>query len=147
MSAADANLEQLIQGSALLLSQTAGELAPELALRPSSHRTAKSFDRRQRGADNMPRAQFLKYGGHQRRTVVGRECCGQQPGRHLPIHGASQRTKPQRGLNFEGVFPPSLIAFRVVANVHDREAELLGDERAKRLGRLLALLEDASRKS
>ena len=36
VSAADANLEQLIQGSALLLSQTAGELAPELALRPSS---------------------------------------------------------------------------------------------------------------
>jgi hypothetical protein len=126
--AADANLEQLIQGSALLLGQTVGELAPKLALRPS--RTEPP--RRSivgKGADDMPRAQVLKYGGYQRRTVVGRERCGQQPGRQLPIHGASQRTKPQRALDFEDVFPPSLIAFGVIAEARGVEAELLRNER------------------
>src|SRR5260370_25431587 len=43
--------------------------------------------------------------------------------------------------------PPGLIAFGVVAEVCGIQAELLGDERAKRLARLIALLEDASGKS
>ena len=62
--------------------------------------------------------------------------------RHLPIHGASQRAKSQGGLNFEDVFPPGLIAFGVVAEVRGIQTEMLGDERANGLGRLLALLED-----
>jgi hypothetical protein len=74
--------------------------------------------------------------------MVGRKCRRQQPGGHFRIQGVSQRTKPQRSLNVEDVFPPSVIAFGVVAEVGGLEAELLGDKRAKRLGRLLALLED-----
>jgi hypothetical protein len=36
--------------------QTVGELAPELSLRPSSHRTAEPFDRRLRGPDDATNA-------------------------------------------------------------------------------------------
>ena len=79
--------------------------------------------------------------------MVGRKRRRQQPSCHLPIHRTGQWAKPQGGLNFEDVFPSGLIAYGVVANMLGFETELLGDERAKRLGRLLALLKDAPWKS
>ena len=72
--------------------------------------------------------------------MIGGERRRQQPRREFPIQGAGQWPKPQGSFNLKDVLAASLISFGVIAEERRIEAQLLGNEGAKRSGWLLTLL-------
>ena len=83
---------------------------------------------RQRWTDDAARAKFFEYGGNQRWPIVGGKRRWHQPNRNFPIHRPGQDAKPKSSVNLKNVFPPSLISFRVIAEMHWIEAQLLSDK-------------------
>jgi hypothetical protein len=147
LSAADADLEQLIQSLALPIGQPVSEPTPQLSLRTGSNRAPESFNGRQWRADDAAHAQLFKHGGHQRGPMIGRECRRQQPCRNFSIHRAGHGAKPKGGLDLKDVLPAGLIPLGVVAELGRINTQLLRDEGAQRSRRLLSLLEDPPWKS